>query len=90
MFYSLAHKDQDFYKDSLYKAVMLAPCMLTKKIDDPLAITATNRNLMTYQEKADVYALYGPNWKTVEYPAICDNYSRLVCNTYNPDSRSQG
>ena len=27
MFYSLAYKDQSFYKDNLYKAVMLAPCM---------------------------------------------------------------
>ncbi len=28
MFYSLAKKDQSFFKDSLYKAVMLAPCMM--------------------------------------------------------------
>ena len=61
MFYGLAHLEEEAFADSLYKAVMFAPCFVTENQtgSTPEAETYIN-SIMAEQE---IYATFGPNWE---------------------------
>ena len=82
MFYSLAHLDETFHKDNLYKAIMLAPCVAIPEEDEEFM----NETLMTYQQDIDLYAYNGPNWES-DYKRLCETYDEDVCeyeDDYDP------
>ena len=67
---------------------MLAPCF----IDDvnPNRMAKENKTLMTYQEKADIHAISGPNWDN-DYESMCRVYGKNFCkNNYGDAWWSEG
>ena len=59
MFYALSH-NQDYYAESLYKVVQLAPCFVANCGVTPEDVLET---YCKYQSLG-VYAISGPNWES--------------------------
>ena len=59
MFYGLSHREEDFYKDNLYKFLAFAPCTIAPK-DGPEE--KWTDSLFKFPS-IGVYNEYGPNWR---------------------------
>lgn len=79
MFYSLA-KNDSFYKDSLYKAVMLAPCMMPNN-SNKAEVDRMAEIIFTLPSKAGTYAIAGPNYAR-DIKNICKAYSKETCDQF--------
>lgn len=75
MFYALAHLEEEFLADNLYKFVAMAPCTYVPKDGREKYWDDT---LYSFPS-VGVYDLYGPNWDT-EYQTICDELSQEACD----------
>ena len=67
MFYALAHLEETFFVDNLYKFVALAPCTVTSSAGSESYV----ENTLYQFPSIGVYSMHGPNWDT-EYQRICD------------------
>ena len=65
MFYGLSKMEEEFYADSLIKAVMLAPCTILETQSFDYNIDG----LFRYQDLG-VYNINGPNWQE-NLPDLC-------------------
>ena len=78
MHYGLAHLEESFYGDNLYKVVSLAPCWYSGIPD--VFKDFYNSTFMTFQEHG-IYSLNGPDWpETLE--KICTDFPGYWCDTY--------
>lgn len=59
MFYALAHLEEKFFVNNLYKFIALAPCILFSQGDVPE--TYYYESIYKFPE-IGIYNLYGPNW----------------------------
>lgn len=75
MFYGLAHREEEFFSDNLYKFVAMAPCTICP-VDGPELYWD---NTLFAMPSIGVYDLYGPNWD-VEYEEVCDDLGQLACS----------
>ena len=75
MFYGLAHREEEFFADNLYKFVAMAPCTYVPE-DGPESYFEDS--LYEYPSFG-VYDLYGPNWDD-EFAQICDSQSYTACD----------
>ena len=75
MFYGLAHREEEFFADSLYKFVAMAPCTICP-VDGPESYWD---DTLFAIPSIGVYDLYGPNWDS-EYVEICDELGHKACN----------
>ena len=67
MFYGLVHLEEEFFADSLYKFVAMAPCTICPRDGSEKYWDKT----LFAIPSVGVYDLYGPNWDS-EYQVICD------------------
>lgn len=68
MFYALAHREEEFFVDNLYKFVALAPCTIC-----PEAGPESRWEETLYKfPSIGVYDLYGPNFWDSEHTMVCD------------------
>ena len=67
MFYALAHREEEFFVDNLYKFVAFAPCTICPK-DGPESYW--DDTLYAFPS-IGVYDLYGPHWKR-DHAKVCD------------------
>lgn len=75
MHYGLAHIEDSFYAQHLYRAVHIAPCFIAEIFTwQPEFLT---KAMFTFPDHG-VYALYGPNWAEDEQ-TICDAYDYVIC-----------
>ena len=58
MFYGLVHKEEEFFADSLYKFVAMAPCTIAPEAGPESYWDETLFSISS----VGVYDLYGPNW----------------------------
>ena len=74
MFYALAHVEESFLADNLYKFVAFAPCTIC-----PMANTESyyDNTLFSFPS-VGVYDMYGPNWPA-EHQTICSELSKEAC-----------
>lgn len=75
MFYALAHLEEDFLVDNLYKFVAFAPCTICPT-DKPESYY--DDGLYAYTS-VGVYDLYGPHWKK-EYKKVCKELGDDACD----------
>ena len=80
MFYGLAHKESEFFADSLYKVVQLAPCFVCYIAPPYNTVEYANDTIMKYQELG-VYAINGPNWER-DLQTLCDTFGKTACQYY--------
>ena len=59
MFYSLAHKEEEFLADSLLKFVAMAPCFITNSASKD---ESYYYNGLYAYPSVGIYDLWGPNW----------------------------
>ncbi len=85
MFYSMANDDESFYQDNLYKAVMLAPCMIQNNTDMK-AKKALADVSMALPSKANAYSSGGPNWPE-EIKRICKEFDKATCDAYTVNAQ---
>ena len=78
MHYGLAHLDDTFYPDNLYKSVSLAPCFIPHVPN--VTKSFANSTIMQFQS-VGVYSINGPNW-TEDLKTICANFPGFFCNLY--------
>ncbi len=88
MFYSLAKKDQSFYKDSLYKAVMLAPCMMPNN-SNKAEVEEMSKVIFSMPSKTGTYAIAGPNYAR-DIKNICKTYSAAYCAQFTELGKYEG
>ena len=76
MFYGLAHREEDFYADNLYKFVALAPCTICPESGPESYWDET----LFAMPSIGVYDLYGPNFWDSEYQEVCDELGQDACD----------
>ena len=86
MHYGLAHLEDTFYADNLYKVVQLAPCFVPHVPN--WTIHFANKTVMQFQS-VGVYAINGPNWDT-DLPVLCDAWPGEVCRYFTSITGKQG
>ena len=67
MFYALAHLEEDFLVDNLYKFVAFAPCTIAAADGDE---SYWENTLYTFPDRG-IYDEYGPDWDN-NYSMLCD------------------
>jgi len=67
MFYALAHREEEFFADSLHKFVAMAPCTIASQGGPESYYDETLFSISS----VGVYDLYGPNWDS-KHKVICD------------------
>ena len=77
MFYALAHLEDTFFAEHLYKALMFAPCLV---LTDVVAMSGTLDQL-TYLMDKGVYSVFGPNWETNK-EKMCEHWPQELCESY--------
>ena len=80
MFYALAHREEDFLVDNLYKFVAFAPCTICPEDGDE---SWWEYNLFNFPDYG-IYNLYGPGW-TKNHLKICAEWSQETCDYYTCD-----
>merc|ERR1712113_433837 len=83
MFYGLAHLEEQFHAQNLYKAVLLAPCFVAafaSELSSRELNLVFNKTSMTYQDHG-VYAINGPNWDR-DLQTLCDVYPKELCEYF--------
>lgn len=88
MFYGLAHMEEEFHADNVYKVVQLAPCFVPYLPPSVRRPIVANRTIMRYQDYG-VYAVNGPNWDR-DLQALCDNFPKYICDYYTSVTGKQG
>ena len=74
MFYGLAHREEDFYADNLYKFLAFAPCTICP----PSGSESYWEDTLFKYPSVGVYDMYGPNWP-VHRRKICKELSEEAC-----------
>mmetsp|Transcript_25766 Transcript_25766/g.32070 ORF Transcript_25766/g.32070 Transcript_25766/m.32070 type:complete len:117 (+) Transcript_25766:252-602(+) len=74
MFYGLAHREEDFYKDNLYKFLAFAPCTICPP-DGP---ESYYEDTLYSIPSVGVHDLYGPHWPR-DFAKICSELGREAC-----------
>ena len=83
MFYALAHLEDEFFADSIYKYIALAPCFASETPTETMTDMGCTTHecvsdKITADEKIGWVNSFGPNWDaTLE--KICKEFDEGVC-----------
>ena len=75
MFYALAHLEESFFVDNLYKLIAFAPCF----VNPPWTDESYYEQSLYKLNSIGVYDEYGPNWEE-EHKRICDELGEIGCD----------
>ena len=64
LIYALAHKEEEYFADRMYKAVFMAPCMGFAPTTDPAYQDYYKNTLFKFPSMGINSLFGGPNWKT--------------------------
>ena len=77
MFYGLAHREDSFFANSLYKVVQLAPCFVISNSDNLTKKSQTEIDKKMHDN--GILAVFGPNWDK-DIVKMCANLPKWMCD----------